>query len=93
MSSICFMYLIISLKETYKYILTGVDVASRCKVARALRTKKVSEVALVLEAICRQGCLFEYPKVFQRDNESKFTSNVTKLLKKDNAEIPRTTTI
>ena len=31
----------------YKYILTGVDVASRYKVARVLRTKKSSEVALV----------------------------------------------
>ena len=33
--------------NTYKYILTGVDVASRCKVARTLRTKKSSEVAFL----------------------------------------------
>ena len=33
--------------NTYKYILTGVDVASRYKVTRALRTKKSSEVASV----------------------------------------------
>ena len=35
--------------NTYKYILTGVDVALRYKVARALKTKKSSEVAFVLE--------------------------------------------
>ena len=37
--------------NTYKSILTGIDVASRYKVARPLRTKKSSEVAFVLEAI------------------------------------------
>ena len=37
--------------NTYKYILTGIDVTSRYKVARPLRTKKLSEVAFVLEAI------------------------------------------
>ena len=37
--------------NTYKYILTDVDVASRYKVTRALRTKKASEVSFVLEAI------------------------------------------
>ena len=34
----------------YKYILTSIDVASRYKVARALRNEKVDEVAFVLEA-------------------------------------------
>ena len=37
--------------NTYKYILTDVDVASRYKVARTLRTKKSSQVAFLLEAI------------------------------------------
>ena len=37
--------------NTYKYILTRIDVASRYKVARPLKTKKSSEVAFVLEAI------------------------------------------
>ena len=37
--------------NTFKYILTGIDVVSRYKVARSLRTKKSSEVAFVLEAI------------------------------------------
>ena len=35
--------------NTYKYILTGVDVALRYKVARALKAKKSSKVAFVLE--------------------------------------------
>ena len=50
--------------NTYKYILTGLDVASRYKVARPLRTKKSSKVALVLEAIYKWvGCL-NIPKYF-----------------------------
>ena len=50
--------------NTYRYILTGIDVASRYKVARPLRTKKSSEVAFVLEAIYKKGGVFKYPKVF-----------------------------
>ena len=51
--------------NTYKYILTGIDVASRYKVARPLKTKKSSEVAFVLEEIYKKGGVFKYPKVFQ----------------------------
>ena len=40
--------------NTYKYILTGIDVTSRYKVARPRRTKKLSEVAFVLEAIYKK---------------------------------------
>ena len=50
--------------NTYKYMLTGIDVASRYKVVRLLRTKKSSEVAFVLEAIYKKGGAFKYPKVF-----------------------------
>ena len=39
--------------NTYKYILTGIDVASGYRVARALKTKKSRELAFVLEAICK----------------------------------------
>ena len=66
--------------NTYKYILTGIDVASRYKVARPLRTKKSSEVAFVLEAIYKKGGVFKYPKTFQCDNGSEFKNEVTKLL-------------
>ena len=47
--------------NTYKYILTGIDVASRYKVARPLRTKKSSKVAFVLEAIYKKGGVFKCP--------------------------------
>ena len=78
--------------NTYKYILTGIDVASRYKVARSLRTKKSSEVAFVLEAIYKKSGVFKYPKTFQIDNESEFKNEVTKLLEKHNVEIRKATT-
>ena len=58
----------------YKYILTGIDVASRHKVARPLKIKKSREVAFVLEAIYKKGGMFKYPKVFQCDNGPEFKS-------------------
>ena len=73
--------------NTYKYILTGVDVGSRYKVARPLRTMKASEVAFVLEAIYKKGDVFIYPKVFHCDNGSEFKNEVTKLLEKHNVDI------
>ena len=57
--------------NTYKYILTGSDAASRYKVARPLRTKKSSEVTFVLEAIYNKGGVLKYPKMFQCDNGSE----------------------
>ena len=78
--------------NTYKYILTGIDVASRYKVSRALRTKKSSEVAFVLESIYKKSGVFKYPKLFQCDNGSEFESEVTKLLEKHNVNIQKTTT-
>ena len=47
-----------------KHILTGVDIASRYKVTRALRAKKASKVAFVLEAIYQKAGEFKYPKLF-----------------------------
>ena len=67
--------------NTYKCVLTGIDVASRYRVARALKTKKSSEDAFVLKAI-QKGGLFKYPKVFQCDHGSEFKNEVTKLLEK-----------
>ena len=78
--------------NTYKYILTGIGVASRYKVTTALRTKKSSEVAFVLEAIYKKGGVFKYPKTFQCDNGSEFKNEVTKLLEKHNVDIRRATT-
>ena len=76
--------------NTYKYILTDIDVASRYKVP--LRIKKSSEVAFVLEAIYKKGGVFKYPKTFQCDNGSEFKNEVTKLLEKHNVDIRRATT-
>ena len=78
--------------NTYKYILRGIDVASRCKVARLFRTKKSSEVAFVLETIYKKGGVFKYPKAFQCDNGFEFKNEVTKLLEKHNVDIRRATT-
>ncbi|XP_057294655.1 uncharacterized protein LOC130623189 [Hydractinia symbiolongicarpus] len=77
--------------STYKYVLTGIDVASRYKVARPLRTKKASEVADMLKDIYKAGPL-RYPRVFQCDNGSEFKSNVSKLLESKGVEIKRVTT-
>ena len=78
--------------NTYKYALTGIDVASRYKIARPLRTKKSSEVAFVLKVIYKKGDVFKCPKVFQSDNGSEFKNEVTKLLEKHNVDIRRATT-
>ena len=46
-------------RNTYKYILTGVDVASRYKkIVRVLNTKKASKVAFVLDALHGKGDVF-----------------------------------
>ena len=71
----------------YKYILTGINVASRYKVSRPLRTKNSSEVAFLLEAIYKKGGVFKYPKVFQCDNGSEFKNEMAKLLEKHNVDI------
>ena len=78
--------------NTYKYTLTGIDVASRYKVARPVKTKKSSEVAFVLEAIYKKGGVFKYSKVLQIDNGSEFKNEVTKLLEKHSVDIQRATT-
>ena len=75
--------------NTYKYILTGIDVASKYKVVCPLRTKISSEVAFVLEAIYKKDGVFKYPEAFQCDNGSEFKNEVTKLLQKHNVDIPR----
>ena len=77
--------------NTYKYILTAIDVASRHKVARPLRTKRPSKVSFALEAIYKTGGVFKYPKVFQCDNGSDFKNEVIKLIEKHNVDIRRAT--
>ena len=48
----------------YKYILSGIDVASRYKVARPLRTKQAKDVTDMITDIYKVGSL-TYPKIFQ----------------------------
>ena len=62
----------------YKYILLGIDVASRYKVTRPLRTKQAKDD--MIANIYKVGPL-TYPKVFQCDNGSEFKAEVTKMLK------------
>ena len=51
--------------KTYKYILTGLDIASRYMITRALRAKKAREAAFALEAINRNVGVFKQRKLFQ----------------------------
>ena len=65
----------------YKYILAGIDAASRYKVARPLRAKQAKDVAEMIDDIYKVGTL-TYPKIFQCDNGGKFKAGVTKLFEK-----------
>ena len=55
----------------YKYILSEIDVASRYKVARPLRTKQAKDAADMIADIYKVGPL-TFPKIFQCDNGSEF---------------------
>ena len=72
----------------YKYILAGIDAASRYKVARPLRTKQARDVAEMIADIYKVGPL-KYPKIFQCDNGSEFKGDVTKMLEKNEVKIRR----
>ena len=75
----------------YKYILAGIDAASRFKVARPLRTKQVRDVAEMIADIYKVGPL-TYSKIFQCDNGSEFKGEVTKMLEKNEVKIRRVMT-
>ena len=60
----------------YKYILAGIDAASRYKVVRPLRTKQVRYVAEMIADIYKVGPL----TLFQCNNGSKFKGEITKML-------------
>ena len=73
-------------RNKYKYILSRIDVASRYKVVRPLRTKQAKDVADIIAGIYKVGPL-TYPKIFQCDNGSKFKVEVTKRLEKHEVTI------
>ena len=75
----------------YKYILAGIDAASRFKVARLLRTKQAHDVAEMIADIYKVGPL-TYPKIFQCDNGSEFKGGVTKMLGQQEVKIQQVTT-
>ena len=75
----------------YKYILAGIDAASRYKVARPLRTKQARDAAEMIAGIYKVGPL-KYPKIFQCDNGSEFKGDVTKMLEKNEVKIRRVMT-
>ena len=72
-----YMPLDTSYRNKYKYILSGIDVASRYKVVRHLTTKQAKDVAEMIADIYKVGPL-TYPKIFQCDNGSEFKAEVTK---------------
>ena len=75
----------------HKYILAGIDAASRFKLARPLRTKQARDVAEMIADIYKVGPL-KFPKIFQCDNGSEFKGDVTKMLEKNEVKIRRVTT-
>ena len=78
-------------QNTYKYVLNIIDIASRYKASRPLKTKKPEEVADMIKDIYKKGPL-KWPQEFHCDNGSEFKSSVDKLLKEHNVEVKRVTT-
>ena len=70
----------------HKYILAGIDSASRFKVARPLRTKQARDIAEMIVDIYKVSPL-TYSKIFQCDNGSEFKGEVTKMLEKHEVKI------
>ena len=70
----------------YKYILSGIDVASRYKVARPLKTKQPKDVADMIADIYKADPN-TYTKIFQCDNGGEFKAEVTKMLEKRKVRI------
>ena len=70
----------------YKYILAGIDAASRNKVTRPLRTKQARDMAEMIADIYKVGPL-TYLKIFQCDNGSEFKGEVTNMLEKQEVKI------
>ena len=78
-------------QNTYKYTLNVIDVASRYKASRALKTKKASEVAEMFKDVYKKGPL-RYPKEFRVDNGTEFKADVLKLMKEHDVKVVSATT-
>ena len=73
-------------RNNYKYILAGIDAASRYKVTRPLRTKQACDIAEMIADIYKVGPL-TYPSTFQCNNDSEFKGEVAELLEKHEVKI------
>ena len=73
-------------QNTYKYTLNVIDVASRYKASRPLKTKKASEVAEIFKEIYKKGTL-KYPKDLHVDNGTEFKAGVLKLMKENDVDV------
>ena len=78
-------------QNTYKYTLQMIDVASRFKVSRPLKTKKASEVAEMFKDIYKKGPL-RYLKELHVDNGTEFKADVQKLMKEHDVKMVSVTT-
>ena len=78
-------------QNTYKYTLNVIDVASRYKASRPLKTKKASEVADMLRDVYKKGSL-KYPKELHVDNGTEFKADVSKLMKEHDVKVVSATT-
>ena len=78
-------------QTTYKYTLQVIDVASRYKASRPLKTKKASEVADMLRDIYKKGPL-KYPQELHVDNGTEFKADVLKLMKEHDVKVDSATT-
>ena len=78
-------------QNTYKYTLNVIDVASRYKASRPLKTKKASEVAEMFKEIYKKGPL-KYPKELHVNNGTEFKAGVLKLMKERDVKVVSATT-
>ena len=75
-------------KRVYRYALTVVDVASRCKAAEPLTSKESEEVSRGFAKIYRRRPL-KWPQLLQVDPGRKFMGTVTKAMENNKTAIRR----
>ena len=73
-------------QNTYKYTLQVIDVASRYKVSRPLKTKRASEVADMMKDVYKRGPL-KYPQELHVYNGTEFKADVLKLMKEHDVKV------
>ena len=74
------LYMLTNTLYRNKYKYSGIDVASRYKVARPMKTKQAKDVADMIADTYKVNGIFS--KIFQCDNGSEFKAEVTKMLEK-----------